>query len=97
MDAQRRYIFGHWLFFSVPGGLGSQNVSQGLSQEPPGPVQASISTDFGTIFDDFLMIFRIMWATFYLAYLITFLVTSSLNFQISDHKFKFVGVVRRGQ
>ena len=86
-----------WLLFSVPGGLGSQNDSQSLSQEPPGPVQALISTDFGTILDDFLMISRIIWATFYLVCLIIFLVTSSLNFQISDHKFICVGVVRKGQ
>ena len=86
-----------WLLFSVPGGLGSPNGSQGLSQQPPGSVQASISTDFGSILDDFLMIFCIMWATFYLACLITFLVTLSLHFQISGHKFKCVGVVRRGQ
>ena len=86
-----------WLLFSVPGGLGSPNGSQGLSQQPPGSVQASISTDFGSILDDFLMIFCIMWATFYLACLITFLVTSSLNFQISGHKLKCVGVVPRGQ
>ena len=32
-----------------------------------------------------------------LACLITFLVTSSFHFQISGHKFKCVGVVRRGQ
>ena len=31
---------------------------------PPGPVQASISTDFETILDDCLMIFHITWATF---------------------------------
>ena len=43
------------------------------------------------------MIFCIMWATFYLVCLITFLVTSSFHFQISGHKFKCVGVVRRGQ
>ena len=86
-----------WLLFSVPGGLGSQNDSQGLSQEPPGPVQASISIDFETILDDRLMIFHITWATFYLACLITFLVTSSLNFQFSGHKFKCAGVVSRGQ
>ena len=86
-----------WLFFSVPGGLGSPNGSQGLSQQPPGSVQASISTDFWSILDDFLMIFCIMWATFYLACLITFLFTLSLHFQISGHKFKCVGVVRRGQ
>ena len=53
--------------------------------------------DLGLILDDCLMIFSIMWASFYLACLITLLVTSSFHFQISGHKFKFVGVVRRGQ
>ena len=68
-----------------------------LSQEVPRPVQASISVDLGLILNDFLMIFCIMWVTFYLACLITFLVTSTRHFQISGHKFKCVGVVRRGQ
>ena len=66
-------------------------------QEHPRPVQASISIDFWLIWDDFLMIFCIRWATFYLVCPITFLVTSSFHFQISGHKFKCVGVVRRGQ
>ena len=51
--------------------LGNPNGSQGLSQGPLGPVQASISTDFGTILHDFLMISRIMWVTFYLVCLIS--------------------------
>ena len=72
MGTQTRSFFGHLALVSVPGGLGSQNGSQGLPQEPPRPVQASISTDFGLILDDFLMIFCIMWATFDLACLITF-------------------------
>ena len=33
---------------------------------PKGP-GTSPSIDFGSMLDDFLMIFRIMWATFYLA------------------------------
>ena len=86
-----------WLLFSVPDGLGSPNGSQGLPQEPPRPVQASISIDFGLILDGFLMIFCTMRATFYLVCLITFLVTSSFHLQVSGHKFKCVGVVRRGQ
>ena len=69
-----------WLLFSVPGGLGSPNGSQGLSQQPPGSVQASISTDLGSILDDFLMIFCIMWATFYLGCLITFWLPRALIF-----------------
>ena len=51
-----------WLLFSVPGGLGSQNGFQGLAQQPLGSAQGSISIDFGTILNDFLMIFCIMWA-----------------------------------
>ena len=51
-----------WLLFSVPGGLGSQNGFQGFSQQPLGSAQGSISIDFGSILDDFLMIFCIMWA-----------------------------------
>ena len=54
-------------------------------------------TELDLILDHFLMIVCIMWATFYLACLITFLVTSSFHFQISGHKFKCVGVVRRGE
>ena len=95
-ETRRGHFLVIWFFFAVPDGLGSPNGSQGL-QESPRPVQASISIDFGSIWDDFLMIFCIMWATFYLACLIIFLVTSSLHFQISGHKFKCVGVVRRGQ
>ena len=38
-----------WPHFAVPGGFGGQSDSQGLSQEPPGPVQASIFIDFGPI------------------------------------------------
>ena len=37
--------------FAVPGALGSQNGSQGSPQEPPGPLQASIFCNFGSIFD----------------------------------------------
>ena len=43
-----------------------------LPRPPPRPVQASISTDFESILYSFLMIFCIMWATFYLACLIIF-------------------------
>ena len=46
-----------------------------LLQEPPRPVQASISIELGLILDNLLMIFCIMLATFYLVCLITFLVT----------------------
>ena len=42
-----------------------------LPQEPPRPVQASISIDVLFILDEFLMIVCIMWATFYLVCLIT--------------------------
>ena len=51
MGAQTRSFFGHLAPFF---GLGSPNGPQGLPQEPPRPVQASISIDFCSIFDDFL-------------------------------------------
>ena len=79
-------------FFSVPDG-----GSQGLPQEPPRPVQASISIDWSLMLAPTLSSWCLRWATFYVVCLITFLVTSSFHFQISGHKFKCVGVVRRGQ
>ena len=93
MGAQTRSFFGHL----PPFFCARRPWVPSLPQEPPRPVQASISIDFKLILDDFLMIFCIMWATFYLVCLITFLVASSFHFQISGHKFKCVGVVRRGQ
>ena len=53
METRRGTIFDMWLLFAVPGGLGGQSDSQGLPQEPPGPVQASIFIDFGTILELF--------------------------------------------
>ena len=97
MGAQTRPFFGYLAFFFCARRPWEPKWLPSLPQEPPRPVQASISIDFGLILNDFLMIFCIMWATFYLACLITFLVTSSLHFQISGNKFKCVGVVRRGQ
>ena len=54
MGAQRRTHFNRLAFFFVLGGLGSQNDPQGLLQEPPGPVQASMFIDFAAIFDGFV-------------------------------------------
>ena len=97
MGAQTRSFFGHLAPFFCARRPWEPKWLPSLPQEPPRPVQASISIDFWLILDDLLMIFCIMWATFYLVCLITFLVTSSFHFQISGHKFKCVGVVRRGQ
>ena len=49
MGAQRRTHFSRLASFFVLGGLGSQNDPQGLPQEPPRPVQASMFIDFATI------------------------------------------------
>ena len=70
---------------------------QGPPQKPLRLVQSSIYIDLKLIVEDSLMIVSIMWATFDLACQIMFLVTSSFHFQISGHKSKFVGVVRRCQ
>ena len=95
MGARTRSFFGHLAPFFRARRPWKPKWLPSLPQEPPRPVQASISIDFWSILDDLLMIFCIMWATFYLVCLITFLVTSSLHFQISGHKFKCVGVVSR--
>ena len=97
MGAQARSFFGHLAPFFCSRRPWEPKWRPSLPQEPPRPVQASISIDFWSILDDFLMIFCIMWATFYLVCFITFLVTSRFHFQISGHKFKCVGVARRGQ
>ena len=97
LGAQTRSFFGHLASFFCARRPWEPKWLPSLPQEPPRPIQASISIDFGTIWDNFLMIFCIMWATFYLVCFITFLVTSRFHFQISGHKFKCVGVVRRGQ
>ena len=97
MGAQARSFFGHLTLFFRARRPWEPKWLPSLPQEPPRPVQASISIDFLLILDDCLMIFCIMWATFYLVCLITFLVTSRFHFQISGHKFKCVGVVRKGQ
>ena len=96
MGAQTRSFFGRLASFFRARRPWEPKWLPSLPQEPPRPVQASISIDFWSILDDFLMIFCIMWATFYLVCFITFLVTSRFHFQISGHKFKCVGVVRRG-
>ena len=85
MGPGRGHFLVIWFFFLCQAALGAQMAPKASPQEPPRPVQASISIDFGLILDDCLMILCIMWATFYLACLITFLVTSSFHFQISGH------------
>ena len=97
MGAQTRSFFGH-----LPPSFGARWPwePKWLPRPPPRAPKTSPSLDFHQfklILDDLLMIFCIMWATFHLVCLITFLVTSSFHFQISGHKFKCVGVVRRGQ
>ena len=97
MGARTRSFFGHLAPFFCARRPWEPKCSQGLPQEPPRPVQALISIDFGLILDDFLRIVCIRWATFYVVCLIIFLVTSSCRFEISGQKFGCVGVVRRGQ
>ena len=61
-------ILGHilaiWPLFAVPGKPWEPKWLPRPPQESPGPVQASIFTDFRWILVDFVMIFRVMWATF---------------------------------
>ena len=97
MGAHTRSFFGQLTFFFRARRPWEPKWLQSLPQEPPRPIQASISINCCLMLDDVLMIFCIMWATFYLVCLITFLVTSSFHYKISGHKFKCVGVVRRGQ
>ena len=80
MGAQTRSFVGHLAPFFFARRPWEPKWLPSLPQEPPRPVQASISIDFGLILDDFLTIFCIVWATFYLVCLITFLVTSSFHF-----------------
>ena len=94
MKAQTRSFFGHLASFFCARRAWEPKLLPSLPPESRRPVQASISIDFAFILDDLLMIFCIMWATFYLVCLITFF--ASFHFQISGHKFKCVGVVRRG-
>ena len=69
-------ILGHilaiWPFFAVPGKPWEPNWLPRPSQESPGPVQASICIDFRWIWVDFVMICRVMWATFCLVCLVSF-------------------------
>ena len=83
------------LFFAVPGALGSQHGSQGSPQEHPGPVQASIFTDFGSILVRFVDDFSCHMSYFLLVCLDSFLVTSNHIFQNSLYKFKLFWVVSR--
>ena len=64
-------ILGHilaiWPLFAVPGKPWEPKWLPRPPQESPGPVQASIFTDFWWILHgfwvDFVMMFRVMWAT----------------------------------
>ena len=67
MGAQTRSFFGRLASFFRARRPWEPKWLPSLPQEPPRPVQASIPIDFWLILDDFLMIFCIMWATFYLA------------------------------
>ena len=67
MGAQTWSFFGHLAPFFHARRPWEPKWLPSLPQEPPRPVQASISIDFWLILDDFLLIFCIMWATFYLA------------------------------
>ena len=70
MGTQTWSFFGRLAFFFCAGWPWEPRWLPSLPQEPPRPVQASISIDFWLILEDFLMIFCIMWATFYLVCLI---------------------------
>ena len=90
MGTRRGTIFNMWLLFAAPGGFGGQSDSQGLPQEPPGPVQASIFMGFGTILDLVFDIFSYhagyFWSSlssYLLGCSISYWVTSSPTFQIS--------------
>ena len=60
MGAQTRSFFGHLAFFFCARRPWEPKWLPSPPQEPPRPVQASISIDFALILDDFLMIFCIM-------------------------------------
>ena len=80
MGAHTRSFFSHLAFFFLgQTALGGQMASK-PPQELPRPVRASISIDFLLILDDLLMVFCVMWVTFYLVCFITYLVTSSFHF-----------------
>ena len=66
MGAQTRSFFGHLAPFFRARRPWEPKWLPSLPQEPPRPVQASISIDFWSIFDDFLMIFCI---TYFFRYL----------------------------
>ena len=72
MGTQGGTIFAIWLLFAVPGGFGGQSDTQGLPQEPPGPVQASSFIDFRTILDLVFDNFHIMRVIFGLVCLVIF-------------------------
>ena len=83
MGAQTRSFFGYLAPFFCARRPWEPKWLPSFPQEPPRPVHASISIDFELILDHFLMIFCIMWATFYLVCLITFLVILRL-FSVPD-------------
>ena len=81
IGAQTRSFFGHLAPFFCARRPWEPKWLPSPPQEPPRPVQASISIDFGLILDDFLMIFCIWFASllFWLprAFIFKFLATSS--------------------
>ena len=76
--------FAIWLLFAVPGGFGVQSDSQGLPQEPPGPVQASIFMGFVTIWDLFFEI-----SSYHAGYF-----WSSLSSYLLGCSISFIGLLR---
>ena len=95
MEAQRRSFFGHLApFFCARRPWEPKWLPRPLPTAPR--ISPSLDfhwfwVDFGWFFDDFL---------YHVGYFLSglphyFLVTSSLHFQISGHKFKCVGVVSR--
>ena len=64
METHFRTHFGHLAPLCCPRQALGAKMTPKASQESPGPVQASIFTDFRWIWVDFAMIFRVMWATF---------------------------------
>ena len=91
MGAQTRSFFGHLAPFFRARRPWEPKWLPSLPQEPPRPVQASISIDFWLIWDDLLMIFCIMWAYFYLVCLITFFGYLELSFSNFWLKLLLVG------
>ena len=92
-------ILGHilaiWPLFAVPGRPWEPKRFPRPPQEPPGPVQASIFTDFGSILSVFFDDFSCHVDYFLLVCLVFFLVTLNPILQNLGHKFKLFGVASR--